>query len=63
MIKVQSNHPSSHIFFDEVNNHRAHVVNLETLCNPREWNAVESLFYSLSRLSIDSLYWSYTPPI
>ena len=42
VIEVQSSLPSSHIFF--VDNHRADLVNLPTLCNPRVWNTVKSFF-------------------
>ena len=60
---MQSSLPSSHILFDEVDNHRADLVNLQTLCNPYVWNTVKSFCYSLSRLSIDSFSWSYIPAI
>ena len=51
MIEVQSGLPSFHVCVDEVDNHRADLVDLQALCNPCVWNTVK-------RFS-----WSYIPPV
>ena len=44
MIKVQISLPSSNIFFDEVDDQRADLVNFQTYCNSRVWKTVKSFF-------------------
>lgn len=60
VIEVQSSLPSSHIFFDEVDNHRAEICR-HLNCNPRVWNTVKSFFYYLPRRSILFLCLTFLP--